>query len=224
MGMTLKAKLNHALSAFAGLAMLVTWPDVGQAAEKTFEQQLMTSKSARESIGIYNYLKVMPKTNEVEFTYGSSTRQRMSLDQFVEFVKARIVDETITSRPASFGYQIEYYSADGHAYLWYPGNRTTNVGTYVVRKSLEPIFMVSMGPPGAVVCFDYGPTSYNPSTGQTGGEECTPAYGFLAKIRGKRQGDVFGLTSGNLPFVMDKDKFPTWPDGTPLLDAKAPHG
>jgi hypothetical protein len=148
----------------------------------------------------------------------------MSLDQFVDFVKARIVDQTVTSRPASFGYQIEYYSADGHAYLWYPGNLTTNIGTYVVRKSLEPIFMVSMGAPGAVVCFDYGPTSYNPSTGQQGGEECTPAYGFLAKIRGKRQGDVFGLTSGNLPFVMDKDKFPTWPDGKRLLDETAPHG
>jgi hypothetical protein len=202
----------------------VAWQGIGQAAEKPTEQQLMTSRSARESIGIYNDLKVMPKTDEVEFTYGSAVRRRMSLDQFVEFVKARIVDQTVTSRPASFGYQIEYYSADGHAYLWYPGNLTTNIGTYVVRKSLDPIFMVSMGPPGAVVCFDYGPTSHNPSTGQTGGEECTPAYGFLAKIRGKRQGDVFGLTSGNLPFVMDKDKFPTWPDGKPLLEERAPHG
>jgi hypothetical protein len=222
--MTLKALRNYAVPALACLVALGAWQGVGQAAEKSKEQQLMTSRSARESIGIYNYLKVMPKTDEVEFTYGSAVRRRMSLDQFVEFVKARIIDQTVTSRPASFGYQIEYYSADGHAYLWYPGNLTTNIGTYVVRKSLDPIFMVSMGPPGAVVCFDYGPTSHNPSTGQTGGEECTPAYGFLAQIRGKRQGDVFGLTSGNLPFVMDKDKFPAWPDGKPLLDERAPHG
>lgn len=197
-------------------ATLLLWQSTAAAADR--------AKSARESMGIYNYLKVMPETDEVEFTYGSTERRRMSLDQFVEFVEARIVDQTITSSPAAFGYQIEYYSADGHAYLWYPGNRRTNIGTYVVRKSVEPIFMVSVGPPGAVVCFNYGPTSYNPSTGQTGGEECTPAYGFLAQIRGKRQGDVFELTSGDLPFVMDKDKFPTWPDGKPLLDAKAPHG
>jgi hypothetical protein len=60
-----KTQRKYALAAIVGLAAIVNWQNVGQAAERPTEQMLMTSKSARESIGIYNYLEVMPKTDEV---------------------------------------------------------------------------------------------------------------------------------------------------------------
>lgn len=176
----------------------------------------------RESHGIYNFIKLYPDVGEIEFTYGSPEHRRMSFADFATFVKGRLSDQTVVKAPSSIGYQIEYYSPDGHAYLWYPGNDKPVVGTYDLRQSMEPLNIFG-DKAGVVICFNYGPESYNPSTGKVGGEECQSAYAFIAAIRGKRQGDVFKLMSGALPFVMTKDKYPVWPDGKPLMDEKAPH-
>ncbi len=192
------------------------------AANVPSQKSMEKMQRQREAMGIYNFIKLYPETGEIEFTYGSPEHHRMSFADFAEFVRGRLADQTVTSSPAAFGYQIEYYGADGRAYLWYPGNEVTAVGTYVLRTSMEPVNMFG-DRAGVVICFDYGPNSYNPSTGKAGEEECEAAYAFIAGIRGKRNGDVFNLSSGRVPFVMTKGNAPTWPDRKPLLDKKAPH-
>lgn len=194
----------------------------GFAANVPSQKSMEKMRLRREAMGVYNFIKLYPETSEIEFTYGSPEHRRMSFTDFAGFVRERLADQTVTSSPAAFGYQIEYYGADGRAYLWYPGNAVTAVGTYVVRPSMEPVNMFG-DRAGVVICFDYGPNSYNPSTGKAGEEECQSAYAFIAGIGGKRKGDVFSLSSGHVPFIMTKDKAPTWPDKTPLLDKKAPH-
>jgi hypothetical protein len=206
----------------AGVAMALLALGSAASADARSDKEAEARKTAREAVGVYNHIKLFPETNEIEFTYGGPTLQRMTFTEFAAFVRARLVGQTVTFLPDYLGYQIEYYSEDGRAYLWYPGNVRTNVGRYVIRESMEP-FGDFGDRAGVLICFDYGPNSYNPSTGKSGGEECTSAYAFIASIRGKRQGDVFNLASGGIPFTMTARQFPKWPDGKPLIDAKAPH-
>jgi hypothetical protein len=202
-----------------GLALIATTSTAGNYPSK---RDLERWRLEREAQGIYNSIKLYPDTSEIEFTYGSPEHRRMSFADFAAFVKERLSDQTAVAAPSSIGYQIEYYGPDGHAYLWYPGNNKTVVGTYEIRQSMAPLNVFG-DKAGVVICFNYGPDSYNPSTGKVGGEECQSAYAFIAAIRGKRQGDVFKITSGALPFTMTKDQYPVWPDGKLLMDEKAPH-
>lgn len=206
-----------------GVALLASALAVGgSAAAWPSKKDLEKWRLEREARGVYNFVKLYPETSEIEFTYGGPEHRRMSFTDFAAFVRSKLSDQTITTGPSQVGYQVEYYGADGKAYLWYPGNKATNVGRYVVRPSMEPVNIFG-DKAGVVICFDYGPDSYNPSTGKLGAEECQSAYAFIAGIRGKRPGDVFSLAGGQLPYVTTRDSVPTWPDKSPLVDPKAPH-
>jgi hypothetical protein len=88
------------------------------------------------------------------------------------------------------GTQVEYVSADGRTFLWYPGNKVILPGHWKMQ--------------GRNVCFLYGANTYNPVTKVVGAVwECEPTnvYGALQTERAK--GDVFGLsTRGAVPFIL----------------------
>jgi hypothetical protein len=177
----------------------------------------------RESRGVYNSIQLHPDTREVEFTYGSPQRRRMSVGDFERFVATRLLGQTVATYNPQHGYQIEAYAPDGRIALWYPGNRSALLGRVTFRQSFEPWNMWG-DKAGVLICFTYDQPGYNPATGRTSKDEgCTAAYAFLASIVGKRQGDPFGLLTGRAPAVYSKDRPPRWPDGQPLRAQKAPH-
>jgi len=60
------------------------------------------------------------------------------------------------------GVQVEYYSANGRNYLWYPGNRRAVPGRWKLSNK-------------KTICFQYGGNTYNPVTRKRGGRwECKP--------------------------------------------------
>lgn len=80
------------------------------------------------------------------------------------------------------GNQIEYESADGTCFLWYPGNQVI-VPCLWKRE-------------GDQVCFKYGLDTYNPVTRERGGKfECTGILDWKAGTVASMEGDPFGLAS-----------------------------
>lgn len=95
-------------------------------------------------------------------------------------------DVTYASADIFHGLQIEYFSPQGKAYLWYPGNTRVVVGDWKDE--------------GRKICFRYQSNSSNPVTGQTGGEwECQGKISAQSDLVSSVDGDAFGLTSGRLP-------------------------
>ena len=94
------------------------------------------------------------------------------------------------------GTQVEYYSADGQNYLWYPGNKIVLPGHWKLDGG-------SRAHP-ANICFAYPANSYNPVTHQYGpGWECEPMAVYSAHLAEQANGDVFGLASRRaVPFVL----------------------
>lgn len=114
----------------------------------------------------------------------------------------------LADRSRSHGTQIEYASADGRAYLWYPGNPTILAGHWKLEERSEPVETPAGLRPKAVarVCYRYGGNTYNPATGhQGGGWECTSGGSLAREDRETRAGDVFGLSRRRpVPFVLAK--------------------
>lgn len=84
------------------------------------------------------------------------------------------------------GVQVEYFAPGGRAHLWYPGNTRTVTGEWAVR--------------GNDLCFRYQANSYNPVTGQQGGEwDCRNRARAAQTVVSMDQGDPFALASGRVP-------------------------
>ena len=84
------------------------------------------------------------------------------------------------------GLQVEYFGPGGRAYLWYPGNERAVTGEWTAE--------------GNELCFRYQANSYNPVTGQSGGQwECRNRTGALGGLISFVEGDAFGLKSGLVP-------------------------
>lgn len=116
----------------------------------------------------------------------------------------RIVSNaTTTSRSGQHGTQVEYLSADGRSFLWYPGNRALVPGQWKVE-----------GRGGsAQMCFRYTSDSFNPATGQIGGGwDCRFGGAYLVDQYEILDGDPFGLSDGKVPFVMPRDAWWTGAD------------
>lgn len=97
------------------------------------------------------------------------------------------------------GTQVEYLSAGGKAFLWYPGNRSVVVGDWKTQAR--------EGGSVSEICFRYGQESYNPVTGQSGGTwSCRNATGYLVNLDVIVRGDPFNLTSGRVPYVLPKQE------------------
>ncbi|WP_240231574.1 hypothetical protein [Devosia lacusdianchii] len=93
---------------------------------------------------------------------------------------------------AGHGTQVEYLSTRGKAYLWYPGNAVILEG----RWKRE----------GTNICFAYGENTYNPVTGNQGGDwECMPSDLYQAASTERMQGDVLALADrATPPFRLDR--------------------
>jgi hypothetical protein len=109
-------------------------------------------------------------------------------------------DLTRMSYGRSHGTQVEYNAPNGSTYLLYPGNTVVVKGSWKVTRTDKPnVFNI---------CFKYPTNSYNPATGQTGGEwECQIAGFYLAASAEIMDGDVLGLAdSTEVPFVLARRK------------------
>lgn len=119
--------------------------------------------------------------------------------------RANLRDRTRNVHDAGHGTQINYTSADGRSFLWYPGNNVILPGAWKVERR-----------PGTVwgtrqdivhVCYRYGPNTYNPVTGSQGTSwECSYAALSLHRVRESATGDVLGLARRSaVPFVLTRE-------------------
>lgn len=92
--------------------------------------------------------------------------------------------------------QVEYYSGNGYAYLWYPGNTMVVKSSY--REETE----------NGDICFFYSSRVYNPATGRYGGEEtCQSNEEFWERVQESTSGDPFGLEAeGDVPFTLPRER------------------
>ena len=112
------------------------------------------------------------------------------------------------------GTQIEYMDTDGLAYLWYPGNRRTIPSRWNLRDLRNARLHA--------ICFKYPTTSYNPLLGTNGGTwECDTINAWAKKIREVREGDIFNLSSGKVPWPLSRDST-TFDDLLKMRDGKSP--
>jgi len=152
-------------------------------------------------------------TDTVEFRTGEGETQKLTSAEFHQYIRRRYSDATLVTRDNAHGWQAEYTSADGQAYLWYPGNRTVVQGTWRTRVREQPIRNVGLART-VEICFAYAGAS-NPVTGSgPDQEECSQAglmlTGGMIKVE-RRPGDAFQLADGTIPYVLDAQSKPAWP-------------
>ena len=115
-----------------------------------------------------------------------------------------VSDRTNMFYGSSHGTQIEYTSADGRAYLWYPGNNVVLPGFWKIDEAYQS-FHRPQGITVLSICFRYGANTYNPATGHQGASwECSSsAIADVSRIADSKQGDLFGLSQRQTPpFVL----------------------
>lgn len=117
-------------------------------------------------------------------------------------------DRTVMTFDKVHGAQIEYTSADGVAYLWYPGNKIILRGQWYIRDddvgftNGDQRFEATAGR----ICYYYGPGTYNPATNRGDKPECQNAGIHEARVVDSRPGDVLGLSKASVaPFVLGGD-------------------
>ena len=108
-------------------------------------------------------------------------------------------EATIAAWDRIHGPQMEYHAADGRSYLWHPGNRRIVVGDWEIRD----------GGRHPQLCYRYGANTFNPATGQSGGDwECGDARWRMDIPDDLFAGDTFGLRDGTPPFVSSRTQNP----------------
>jgi hypothetical protein len=154
---------------------------------------------------------------KVVFQYGG---QRRVLDEsaFIDFAKERMLGQTIVgvSRPSltsSSGAvlaQLTYFTPEGMAYGWGPGQ----FGVVPSRISfrLPSRDEKARGFVGGVMC-------YAPSTSSN--VVCSSIYDQLIGAAGRHEGDPFRLAHLETPQGLTASS--TWPDGQPLVPARSHH-
>lgn len=94
--------------------------------------------------------------------------------------------------------QIEYFAPDGRSYLWFPGNTTVVQGQY--RYGLVIPDDGGIGRIGTVE-FLY-PSNTIGMTGRKGGKwEAQGISDYRMYVMAVRNGDIFNLSSGEIPYV-----------------------
>lgn len=126
-----------------------------------------------------------------------------------EDIKDYLANKTRRSITPIHGTQVSYATADGRSYLWYPGNKVVLAGRWKVEdRSIEvrrggEIVAIKNQPR---ICYDYGPNTYNPATGNTSGRECSNFINLRITSGESQTGDIFGLTRRKaVPFVLSKE-------------------
>ncbi len=118
-----------------------------------------------------------------------------------EAMVAAVRDRTIVYYQPGHGVYVEYTSAEGRVFMWYPRNRRVVYGTWGLRDFGGP-----------KLCYKYL-DSVNGVTGEYEQDECIPPRQKLvaAEMLDSRPGDPFGLASGKLPYPKAKFDLPDWP-------------
>lgn len=146
-----------------------------------------------------------------------SARRNISLEDSTKFTEAQaraaLSDKTHLSLSAAHGPQIEYSSADGRVYLWYPGNNVILPGTWEVKsakytkRTTRGDQVTEFAGSLAMNCYRYGSNTYNPVTRSRGSRpECEVASKANAANVEVADGDIFGLSQrSEAPFVLTRD-------------------
>ncbi|MBF9036478.1 hypothetical protein HKCCE2091_19745 [Rhodobacterales bacterium HKCCE2091] len=104
-----------------------------------------------------------------------------------------LCERTLHFHDPAHGNQVEYFRPDGISFLWYPNEPEIIPGEWRLEVT---------GPGAMDICFRYPEDSWNPVTGEYGGDwECTAFDNFLAHIveGGIVEGDPLALSSGDIP-------------------------
>lgn len=144
--------------------------------------------------------------------YLAATRNPVSIEQ----ARAYFSGNTTRSYSTAHGTQVSYEAPDGSVHLWYPGNTMALKGEWrvVAKSSAMPEIMMPSGSRAlseldsqAYICYRYGANTYNPVTQVRGRVwQCQDAtITIRTQIREKTAGDIFNLSSGQIPFVMEKE-------------------
>ena len=130
-----------------------------------------------------------------------------------EYGRRFLFNKTVRHYSPQHGTQVEYHSADGRAFLWYPGNPMILRGQWRVEEvpNVPKLWEVPPGSGNIVErtlfqpCYRYGANTYNPVTRNHGDKwECS---GFFTGFGEARGGDLFGLARGGaVPFVLGKQR------------------
>jgi hypothetical protein len=122
-----------------------------------------------------------------------------------EEARANLRDRTRNVHDSGHGTQINYTSAGGRSFLWYPSNSVILPGEWKVESRTSMVW----GSRRDVVhvCYRYGPGTYNPVTGAQGANwECSYAALSLRRMRENAVGDVLGLSRRSaVPFVLGRE-------------------
>ena len=153
----------------------------------------------------------------VVFHYGGR-QHRLSEDAFLEFARSRIIGQSIVGvrRPsltAASGEvlaQVTYFSPSSTAYSWTPGQ----FGVVPAEVTFLPPTrdQKARGFVGGLMC-------YSAITNQS--RYCTSVYDQLIGAAGRHEGDPFHLGGLQAPDGLTASS--AWPDGQPLVPARAPH-
>ena len=106
-----------------------------------------------------------------------------------------LANKTVRTYSSFHGNQIEYFSPNGRAYLWYPGNRRPVPSFWKLRPNNNRY----------EICFKYPTSSYNPATKDYGGYwECQDLAIYAKRIVEIADTDLFKLATGRLPFRLSQ--------------------
>ncbi|WP_147457622.1 hypothetical protein [Paracoccus alkanivorans] len=102
-------------------------------------------------------------------------------------------DNTYLTFSQHHGFQVNYLAANGRSWLWYPGNDGAVPELWRVDQAQDR------------VCWKHPSNSYNPVTGQHGGQESCENLTLSRKlVIAKLRGDPYNLASGHTPATLDK--------------------
>lgn len=97
--------------------------------------------------------------------------------------------KTVLFFSASHGNQVEFFDQNGNCFLWYPRNSKPVPGRWVMIEQ--------------EICFQYGKNTYNPVTGEGGGNwSCSPIAEWMERIVDTDVGDAFGLSQSGIPYKL----------------------
>ena len=107
---------------------------------------------------------------------------------------------TYLSYSGAHGFQVNYIGSGGKAWLWYPGNSVSLPEEY----KLDEVRGIK------ALCWRHPGNSYNPVTKKSGGQFACQSLELSRKtIIAKRNGDLFGLSSGRIPYRLNRCKAPS---------------
>ena len=129
----------------------------------------------------------------------------MTPDQQAEAMSAAVNNRTIIYYQQGHGVYVEYTSADGYLFMWYPRNGGVVRGTWGLQSFSGPR-----------LCYQYR-NSVHGVTGEYEPNECIPPEQKLVgeSVLDSRSGDPFGLSKGMIPYPKSPRDVPAWPDNAP---------